>query len=100
MAAVLDAFTLTDRGTWLAYMDKSPLKILSQGDPKLYNPYHIIAVSPERYPDINYQGARALISWLTSETGQSFIGKFTINDTLLFKPSANARQIAVKKTSR
>ena len=100
MAAELDAFTLTDRGTWLAYMDKSPLKILSQGDPKLYNPYHIIAVSPERYPDINYQGARALISWLTSETGQSFIGKFTINDTLLFKPSANTRQIAVKKTSR
>ena len=100
MAAELDAFTLTDRGTWLAYMDKSPLKILSQGDPKLYNPYHIIAVSPERYPDINYQGARALISWLTSETGQSFIGKFTINDTLLFKPSANARQIAGKKSSR
>ena len=100
MAAELDAFTLTDRGTWLAYKDKSPLKILSQGDPKLYNPYHIIAVSPERYPDINYQGARALISWLTSETGQSFIGKFTINDTLLFKPSANAKQIAVKKTSR
>jgi tungstate transport system substrate-binding protein len=79
MAAELDAFTLTDRGTWLAYMDKSPLKILSQGDPKLYNPYHIIAVSPERYPDINYQGA---------------------NDTLLFKPSANARQIAGKETSR
>jgi len=100
MAAELNACTLTDRGTWLAYMDKSPLKILSQGDPKLYNPYHIIAVSPERYPDINYQGAKALISWITSETGQSFIGKFTINDTLLFKPSANARQIAVKKTSR
>ena len=100
MAAELDAFTLTDRGTWLAYMDKSPLKILSQGDPKLYNPYHIIAVSPERYPDINYQGAKALISWFTSETGQSLIGKFTINDTLLFKPSANARQIAGKETSR
>jgi tungstate transport system substrate-binding protein len=100
MAAELDAFTLTDRGTWLAYMDKSPLKILSQGDPKLYNPYHIIAVSPERYPDINYQGAKALISWFTSETGQSLIGKFAINDTLLFKPSANARQIAGKETSR
>ena len=100
MAAELDAYTLTDRGTWLAYMDKSPLKVLSQGDPKLYNPYHIIAVSPERYPDINYQGANALISWITSATGQSLIGKFTINHTLLFKPSANAKQVSGHNTSR
>jgi len=99
MAAELDAYTLTDRGTWLAYMDKSPLKILSQGDPKLYNPYHIIAVNPERYPDINYQGANALISWMTSATGQSLIGRFSINDTLLFKPSANAKQVAGHNTS-
>lgn len=94
MAGELDAYTLTDRGTWLAYMDKSPLKILSQGDPKLYNPYHIIAVSPERYPDINYQGAKALTAWITSATGQSLIGKFAINDTLLFTPSANTKQVA------
>ena len=99
MAGELDAYTLTDRGTWLAYMQKSPLRILSQGDPKLYNPYHIIAVSPERYPDINYQGAEALISWITSEAGQSLIGKFSINDTLLFKPSANDKQVAGQNTS-
>jgi len=99
MAAELDAYTLTDRGTWLAYMHKSPLKIHSQGDPKLYNPYHIIAVNPQRFPSINYQGASALISWITSATGQSLIGKFSINDTLLFKPSANAQQIARENTS-
>ena len=99
MAAELDAYTLTDRGTWLAYMHKSSLKIQSQGDPKLYNPYHIIAVNPERFPSINYQGANALISWITSATGQSLIGKFSINDTLLFKPSANAKQVAGHNTS-
>jgi len=99
MAAELDAYTLTDRGTWLAYMHKSSLKIHSQGDPKLYNPYHIIAVSQERFPSINYQGANSLISWITSATGQSLIGKFSINDTLLFKPSANAQLIAGQKTS-
>ena len=54
MAAELDAYTLTDRGTWLAYRDRSPLKILNQGDPKLYNPYHIIAVNPQRYPCLLY----------------------------------------------
>lgn len=94
MAAELDAYTLTDRGTWLAYQDRSPLKILNQGDPKLYNPYHIIAVNPERFPDNNYQGANALISWITSTTGQSLIGKFSFNDKLLFTPSANAKFIA------
>lgn len=91
IAAELDAYTLTDRGTWLAYEDKSPLKILNQGDPQLYNPYHIIAVNPQRFPSINYQGANALISWITSADGQSLIGKFTLNDTLLFKPSANPK---------
>jgi len=94
MAAELDAYTLTDRGTWLAYQDRSTLKILNQGDPKLYNPYHIIALDPQRFPDNNNQGAKALISWITSTTGQSLIGKFSLNDTRLFTPSANAKQIA------
>jgi len=93
MAAELDAYTLTDRGTWLAYQDKSPLKILNQGDPQLFNPYHIIAVSPERYPGINHQGAMALIDWITSADGQSLIGQFTLHGTVLFTPSADAEQL-------
>lgn len=96
MAAELDAYTLTDRGTWLAYQDKSPLKILNQGDPQLFNPYHIIAVNPERYPSINHQGANALIAWITSSDGQSLIAQFKLNDTVLFHPSANAKQVATE----
>ena len=98
MAAELDAYTLTDRGTWLAYQDKSPLKILNEGDPKLYNPYHIIAVNPQRFPSLNHQGANALISWITSTAGQSLIGEFTLNNTQLFKPSANVKQLANQTT--
>lgn len=98
MAAELNAYTLTDRGTWLAYQDKSPLKILNEGDPQLYNPYHIIALNPQRFPTINYRGANVLISWITSTAGQSLIGEFRLNNTLLFKPSANVRQLA-KQTS-
>ncbi len=97
MAAELNAYTLTDRGTWLAYQHKSPLKILHAGDPQLYNPYHIIAVNPQRFPGINYQGASRLISWLTSTTGQALIGKFTLNNSLLFKPAANVK--LAKQTS-
>ena len=94
MAAELDAYTLTDRGTWLAYQDKTPLKILNEGDPKLYNPYHIIAVNPERFPSINHQGANALINWITSNDGQTLIAQFTVNEQLLFKPSADIKQIS------
>ena len=94
MAAELDAYTLTDRGTWLAYQGKTPLKILNEGDPKLYNPYHIIAVSPERFPNINNLGANALINWITSNDGQTLIAQFTVNEHLLFKPSAQKNQIS------
>ena len=61
MSGELDAYTLTDRGTWLAYRGKTPLKVLFEGDPRLYNPYGVIAVNPARYPDVNYEGATHLI---------------------------------------
>ena len=94
MASELDAYTLSDRGTWLAYQDKSPLQVLTQPDPLLYNPYHVIAVDRLRYPDNNHEGAEALIAWITSAEGQTLIGQFTKHDTQLFKPAAGARQIA------
>ncbi|MCB1857996.1 MAG: substrate-binding domain-containing protein [Gammaproteobacteria bacterium] len=94
MAGELEGYTLTDRGTWLAYQDKSPLKIRFEGDPRLFNPYGIIAVNPARYPDINYAGATRLIEWITSSHGQELIGDFTIAGHKLFKPSANTRQVA------
>jgi len=90
MSGELDAYTLTDRGTWLAYQGKSPLKVLFEGDPRLYNPYGIIAVNPARYPDVNYEGATRLIRWITSPAGQSLIGSFEIAGTPLFTPSAGA----------
>ena len=88
MAGDLDAYALTDRGTWLASQERSPLSILFEGDPRLHNPYGIIAVSPERYPDINHQGANALINWITSARAQQLIGDYRINGTRLFIPSA------------
>ncbi|MFI0457963.1 MAG: substrate-binding domain-containing protein, partial [Candidatus Thiodiazotropha endolucinida] len=78
IASEMDAYTLTDRGTWLAYQAKSPLKIVFESDPLLFNPYGIIAVNPKRYPDINHDGANTLIKWLISPDGQAYIGNFRI----------------------
>lgn len=88
IANELDAYTLTDRGTWLSYTDKVKLEILYQNDTKLHNPYGIIAVSNVHYPDINIKGADTLINWLTSARGQQLIGQYKKYNQLLFTPSA------------
>ncbi len=89
MANELDAYTLADRGTWLAYQDKTLLKVQYEGDPALYNPYGIIAVNPSRYPDINYSGSNTLIEWMTSKNkGQKLIGEFRKAGQQLFTPMA------------
>ena len=100
MAGEMDAYTLTDRGTWLAYRNKSPLKIVFQGDKQLFNPYSIIAVNPKRYPDTNYQGAKALIKWIISTETQQKIADFRLHQQALFIPDAvNVDAVAKKSKS-
>ena len=89
IANELGAYTMTDRGTWLAYQSKSNLALLYQGDPPLFNPYGIIAVSPARHAHINHTGAESLIAWITSNKGQRLIGEFTVKGEQLFIPNAN-----------
>jgi tungstate transport system substrate-binding protein len=88
MSGELGAYTLTDRGTWLSMRAKLPLKILVEGDPRLYNPYGVIAVHPGRYPDVNYEGAMAFIAWITSPQGQKMISHYRVNNEQLFTPMA------------
>lgn len=88
MAGEMRAYTLTDRGTYIAYRERVGLPILVEGDPRLYNPYGIIAVNPKKYPDANYKGATALINWITSATGQQLIASFKVDGEQLFIPSA------------
>jgi tungstate transport system substrate-binding protein len=88
MAGEMKAYTLSDRATFGAYRAKTGLEILVQGDKKMFNPYGIIAVSPKKYPDINYDGAMKLIEWITSKEGQDLVAGFKVNGEQLFFPSA------------
>jgi len=74
------AYTITDRGTYLSQEENLSLIILVEGDKVLFNPYGVIAVNPEKHPDIdiNYDGATAFIEFITSEKGQSIIKNFGI----------------------
>ncbi|OGP54936.1 MAG: tungsten ABC transporter substrate-binding protein [Deltaproteobacteria bacterium RBG_13_52_11] len=78
MAHEKGAYTLTDKGTYLAFQKegKINLPILFEGDPTLFNPYGIIAVNPARQPHVNYILAMALIGWVTSQEGQRIIADF------------------------
>ena len=91
MAAELQAYTLTDRATFVAYMARTGLAIAVEGDPAMFNPYGIIAVSPARHKDVNFEGAMQLIRWITSETGQQRIAAFRLNGQQLFFPMATQR---------
>ena len=84
MAAELQAYTLTDRATYAAYQSKTGLAVLAEGDPRMFNPYGIIAVNPAKYKDINYAGALKLIDWITSEAGRKKITDFRIGGLQMF----------------
>lgn len=90
MAAQMDAYTMTDRATYSSYKAKTGLTILVEGDRRMFNPYGIIAVSPERIKDVHYNGAMALIKWLTSLEGQAKIAAFKVDGQQVFFPASQA----------
>ena len=99
MANELQGYTLTDRGTWLAMQDKLDLALLVEGDDRLFNPYQVILVNPERYDDLNTEGARALAQWLISDKGQALIDDFRLNGQVLFHASAGEQVSAAQVVS-
>ncbi len=81
-----EAYTLTDRGTYLAYKDKMKLKVLFEKDEALFNPYHIIMVNPEKHPHTKIELARKYAEFIRSKEGQDLIRNFKINAEVLFHP--------------
>jgi tungstate transport system substrate-binding protein len=92
VAAGMDAYALTDRGTWLSFDNRQNLATLVEGDPRLFNQYGIILVNPERHPHVKTELGQQFIDWLLSDTGQEAIGAFQINGQQAFFPNANGGQ--------
>ena len=94
IAAEKRAYTLSDRGTYLALQKKLGLSILHEGDPSLRNVYHVIEVNPARFPKVNAAGARAFADFLVSKDVQARIKEFGIATfgSPLFFPDADAPQ--------
>jgi len=85
------AYTLTDRGTWLATKDTDKLDmfIVFEGDPSLFNQYGVMAVNPERHKHAKFKEAMEFINWLISKDGQDTIASYKDkNGNALFIPDA------------
>jgi len=87
-AAAMRAYTLSDRGTWLSFNNKEPLKIVIEGDAALLNRYDVIELSPKTHPDAKLAPAHWLAVWLTTPPGQQAIGAYRLGGEELFHPSA------------
>ncbi|HNR13968.1 MAG TPA: substrate-binding domain-containing protein [Thermodesulfobacteriota bacterium] len=90
MAGEKQAYTLSDRGTFLAYRGKVSLQIMSEGGKDLLNPYGVIAVNPVKFPGVKYDLAMAYIQYLTGAEGQKIIGEYGKDafGQALFTPTA------------
>jgi tungstate transport system substrate-binding protein len=87
-AGAMGAYVLADRGTWLSFKNPGDLVIAVEGDRRLFNPYGIILVNPEKHPTVNKELGQSFVDWLVSAEGQAAIAAYQVNGKQLFFPNA------------
>lgn len=87
-AAGMNAYALTDRGTWLSFKNRADLVISVEGDKRLFNQYGVILVNPAKHPHVKKDMGQAFIDWIVSKEGQLAIAAYRIGGEQLFFPNA------------
>ena len=87
-AAGMDAYILSDRGTWLNFRNRGQLTIVVQGDKRLFNQYGVMLVNPAKHPTVKKDLGQKFIDWLVSPRGQQVIASYNIGGEPLFFPNA------------
>jgi tungstate transport system substrate-binding protein len=87
-ASATNAYTLSDRGTWLSFNNKASLVIVIEGDARLINRYDVIELNPQKHAGAKLEDAKIFADWLVSPEGQHAIGAYQMNGEKLFNPSA------------
>jgi tungstate transport system substrate-binding protein len=88
-AAAMQAYTLSDRGTWLSFGNKGNLRIEVEGGHDLLNRDAVITLNPAQHATAGQEPAQELANWLASPAGQSAIGSYTVAGQQLFHPEAD-----------
>jgi tungstate transport system substrate-binding protein len=89
VASGMNAYALTDRGTWLSFKNHGDLVIVVEGDQRLFNQYGIILVNPAKHPHVKKEMGQAFVDWVISSEGQKTIAEYKINGEQLFFPNAS-----------
>jgi len=88
MAAASEAYVLSDRATWLRFWNKGDLKILVEGDKRLFNQYSVMLVNPSKHPNVKKDLGQQFIDYLISPEGQRAIANYRVGGKQLFYPNA------------
>ena len=86
-AAAMNAYALTDRGTWLSFKNRQSLVIAVEGDQRLFNQYGVMLVNPAKHEHVKREPGMAFVEWITSPEGQAAIAAYTIGGEQLFFPN-------------
>lgn len=87
-ASGMNAYTFTDRGTWLSFRNRGDLVIVVEGDQRLFNQYGIMLVNPAKHAHVKKDLGQAFIDWVISPEGQKAIADYKIGTDQLFFPNA------------
>jgi tungstate transport system substrate-binding protein len=86
-AAGMNAYAMTDRGTWLNFKNRGNLAIVVEGDKRLFNQYGVMLVNPAKHPHVKKELGATFIEWVTSPEGQKAIADYKIGGEQLFFPN-------------
>ena len=92
-ASASNAYTLSDRGTWVSFKNRGELDILVQGDTRLFNQYAAILVNPAKHPHVKTDLGQAFIDWLISREGKNAIAGHKIDGQQLFVPNGHMSRV-------
>ena len=84
MASERQGYTLSDRGTYLAFREKTPLRIAVSGDSRLFNPYGAIMINPKKHPHVKVDLSRKFLNYLTGTEARKIITSFRKGGEQLF----------------
>ncbi len=92
-ASGMNAYALADRGTWISFKNRGSLKIVVEGDAKLFNQYGVMLVNPAKHPHVKAKEGQAFIDWLVGAEGQNAVRSFKIEGEQLFFPNAATAEL-------
>jgi tungstate transport system substrate-binding protein len=88
IGASTGAYVLTDRGTWLNFKNRGDLKVLVEGDARLFNQYGVMVVNPAKHAQVKRAEAQKFVDWIVSKPGQAVIAGYKIGGESVFFPNA------------